>query len=43
MNFDKWRRWGIDLDDVSFANAWLALGLVKDLIWTGHFFHGTGR
>lgn len=38
MNFDKWRRWGIDLDDVSFANAWLALGLVKDLIWTGHHF-----
>ena len=36
MTFDKWRRWGINLDDVSFANAWLALGLVKDL--TGHHF-----
>src|SRR5688572_949331 len=29
MNFDFWQRWGIDLDDVSFANAWVALGLVK--------------
>ncbi len=33
MNFDRWRRWGIDLDDVSFANAWIALGLVQH--WTG--------
>ncbi len=38
MSFDKWRRWGIDLDEVLFANAWLALGLVKDLIWTGNRF-----
>ena len=29
MNFDLWRRWGIDLDDVSFANAWIALGLAR--------------
>jgi len=29
MNFDWWRRWGIDLDDVSFANAWIALGLIE--------------
>lgn len=35
MNFNSWQRWGIDLDDVSFANAWIALGLVKGSIWTG--------
>lgn len=29
MTFDFWQRWGIDLDDVSFANAWIALGLVR--------------
>ena len=29
MNFDNWQRWGIDLNDVSFANAWIALGLFK--------------
>lgn len=27
MNFDFWQRWGLDLNDVSFANAWVALGL----------------
>lgn len=31
MHFDHWQRWGIALDDVSFANAWLALGLA----WPG--------
>jgi hypothetical protein len=25
--FDLWRRWGIDLDDTMFANAWAALGI----------------
>lgn len=25
--FDWWQRWGIDLDDTSFANAWAALGV----------------
>ncbi len=25
--FDYWQRWGIDLDDTSFANAWAALGV----------------
>lgn len=25
--FDFWQRWGIDLDDISFANAWGALGI----------------
>lgn len=29
VNFDFWQRWGVDLDDVSFANAWLALGLAR--------------
>ena len=33
MNFDLWRRWGIDLDDVSFANAWIALGVAQRLQW----------
>jgi hypothetical protein len=27
VKFDHWQRWGVALDDVSFANAWLALGL----------------
>ena len=27
MNFDFWQRWGIELNDVSFANAWVSLGL----------------
>jgi hypothetical protein len=25
--FDFWQRWGIDLDDTAFANAWAALGV----------------
>lgn len=25
--FDFWQRWGIDLSDTSFANAWAALGI----------------
>jgi hypothetical protein len=25
--FDFWQRWGIDLDDTTFANAWAALGV----------------
>ncbi|PTY07857.1 hypothetical protein DB347_06420 [Opitutaceae bacterium EW11] len=31
MNFDFWQRWGLDLDDVSFANAWIAVGLADGL------------
>ncbi|HEY0591662.1 MAG TPA: hypothetical protein VGF40_07835, partial [Thermoanaerobaculia bacterium] len=27
MQFDIWQRWGIDLDDASFARAWAALGV----------------
>src|SRR5687768_3109104 len=30
MNFDFWQSWGVDLDDLSFANAWVALGLARD-------------
>jgi hypothetical protein len=26
--FDFWQRWGVDLDDTQFANAWCALGIV---------------
>ena len=29
MRFDFWQRWGVALDDVAFANAFLALGLVS--------------
>lgn len=32
MHFDRWQRWGVSLDDVSFANAWVALGLAA---WPG--------
>ena len=45
MNFDRWRRWGIDLDNVSFANAWVALGLVEhtDTILSPNGVIGSGR
>ncbi len=29
MAFEFWQRWGAALDDVSFANAWAALGLAR--------------
>jgi hypothetical protein len=29
VDFDFWQRWGVALDDVSFANALLALGLLS--------------
>lgn len=29
MHFDYWQRWGVALDDESFANAWAALGLAS--------------
>jgi hypothetical protein len=28
--FDSWQRWGVGIDDVSFANAWVALGLARE-------------
>jgi hypothetical protein len=30
MSFDSWQRWGVDLDDVSFARAWCALGVAVE-------------
>jgi hypothetical protein len=32
MNFDFWERWGVGIDDVTFANAWVALGLASDVL-----------
>jgi hypothetical protein len=35
MEFDFWQRWGAGLDEVSFANAWVAIGL--DYHWGSRF------